>query len=194
MDVRKTRDGVQTSNFPSQCPRCQNWCKFEDDGSVGREIIEPLRTKGPQSFAAIVEDGFRVQPRARHGRGPNHGRKALLFTDSRQDAAILAADLRKHHQDDLFRQLLYHALYACNRCGGRGSVIEKEPYRIGQPRLERAVPCPDCQSSGGNSTPTPLAFEEIRNRVIRFQEDREIDPSPGSEELMRKVGWGPRRS
>ena len=30
-------------------------------------------------------------------------------------------------------------------------------------------------------------------RLLR-PEDREIDPSPGSEELMRKVGWGPRRS
>lgn len=44
--------------FPPNCPRCGAWW----NAFTGREIIEPVRTKGHQSFAGLVEDTFRLQP------------------------------------------------------------------------------------------------------------------------------------
>ena len=43
---------------------------------------------------------------------PNRGRKALIFSDGRQDAAILAANLQINHSRDLFRQILMRVLQA----------------------------------------------------------------------------------
>lgn len=162
------------SPFPQKCPRCQ---AYRQPGVEGREVIEPLRTRGPRAFSAVVEDAFRVQPRARHGVLPNYGRKALLFTDSRQDAAILAADLRTYHHTDLFRQLLYRVLHQCARCAGGGNIEETGPYIIGQQQEIEVVTCPECSGSGISPSPQPLSFEEVRARVIGLQIHQEIDPT-----------------
>lgn len=42
----------------AQCPRCGQ----RRSGASGRNAIEPLRTTGAQSFAALVEHAFRLQP------------------------------------------------------------------------------------------------------------------------------------
>ena len=113
--VNPTEDddnGHEASPFPKRCPRCQNY--RSPDGR--REIIEPLRTRGPRSISVVMEDTLRVQPDIG---GPNGagGRKALVFSDSRQDAAQLAGDLRRDHKYDVFRQLLYRILHTCRKCG-----------------------------------------------------------------------------
>jgi hypothetical protein len=111
----------------SSCPRC-------GQRSSGRTAIEPFRTTGSQAFSSVIEHAFRVQkPRfnpdifqekaeepdfdwftpqdtkatsQRPNFNPNLGRKALLFSDSRQNAARLSGDIRFFHFRDLFRQLL----------------------------------------------------------------------------------------
>lgn len=143
---RQRTDGTSTY-FPSKCPRC--------DGRAGvGNIIEPMSTKGHQSFSILLEDAFRLQPgkppvvptggttgpSAREGvrrsrlselfngdstnvSGPgrvpeaiNEGRKMLVFSDGRQDAAMLAGDLSYYHGRDVFRQLL---LSIVGRAGGQ---------------------------------------------------------------------------
>ena len=118
---------------PTECPRCNA------RRSPRREIIEPLRSTGPQSFTVVMEDAFRIQPprgpqeqREQVQAGPqrrwfrpqseerksavpptgnpNRGRKTLVFSDGRQDAAMLAGSLTYLHSRDLFRQLLLVAL------------------------------------------------------------------------------------
>lgn len=163
----------EISPFPLQCPRCQNYRSFDPNG---RELVEPFRTKGPQSFSLIVEDGFRVQPRS-DSKGPNFGRKALTFTDSRQEAAKLAADIRTDHARDTFRQLLYLALHVCPTCMGNGEVEEDLPFRIGQTPQKRVKTCPHCNGSGYSSSPTPLTYSNLYKRVSELEFERGIIPS-----------------
>jgi ATP-dependent helicase YprA (DUF1998 family) len=172
--------GRQLSPFPERCPRCQNYRAPGPFGkNNGREIIEPLRTRGPRSFSIVVEDAFRVQPRAADGTPPNYGRKALLFSDSRADAAQLAADLRNDHHNDLFRQLLYRVLHACRTCQGSGRIVEETPYIIGQLQQRREIVCPNCEGSGRERRPGPLDFQQVRRSVIEAQLQLGVNPTNG---------------
>lgn len=176
------------SNFPNICPRCQNYRVWKENG---REIIEPLRTKGPRTFSVLAEDGFRIQPRATHGDPPNYGRKTLLFTDSRQEAAQLAADLRDSHHNDVFRQLVYRTLMMCPECQGEGSIQQTGSYRIGQEQSVTLISCPTCQGTGKHPHPQMLSFQKIRSQVLQFQMDRGIDPTNGSmREFFKKSDQG----
>ena len=109
------KSGEQVSPFPGRCPRCQNFRSPRGE----REIVEPLRTRGPRSISVVMEDTLRVQPEA-GGIAGSGGRKALVFSDSRQDAAQLAGDIRRDHRYDVFRQLLYRILHRCRKCAGSG--------------------------------------------------------------------------
>lgn len=169
-------DGKQISPFPMRCPRCQN---YRAPDLKGREVIEPMRTKGPRSFSIVAEDGFRVQPRMAHGEPPNYGRKALLFSDSRPEAAQLAADLRSDHHNDLFRQLAYRVLHSCHTCSGSGSVEKKNAYIIGQEQDVVRVSCSDCQGTGRVQKAVSLKFNEIRDRIIALQYELGINPTNG---------------
>jgi ATP-dependent helicase YprA (DUF1998 family) len=168
--------GQEISPFPNQCPRCQN---YRMPGAVGpntREVIEPLRTRGPRTFSVVVEDGLRVQPRGAEGDAPNFGRKALLFSDSRNDAATLAADIRRDHSNDVFRQLVYRALYVCPKCDGTGTVEASDTYRIGQEQPVGTKACDACDGKGLNSAPTALTYPELKARVVSQQLERGIPP------------------
>jgi hypothetical protein len=174
-EVEEAKENGQfISPYPVKCPRCQN---YRAPGLAGREVIEPLRTRGPQSFSLVIEDGFRVQPRAARGEPPNYGRKALLFSDSRQEAAKLAGDLRLDHARDLFRQMLYRSLHTCGVCGGKGQIETPAPFRIGQEPQMIQQSCSTCGGTGILTHPTPLDFPELRRRVIGLQFGVGINPT-----------------
>jgi hypothetical protein len=65
----------------------------------------------------LFEDSFRLQPLVSSS-STNGGRKALAFSDSRMDAAMLAGDLEIDHNRDLFRQIFYRLLSSCPQCLG----------------------------------------------------------------------------
>ena len=169
---RDRESNIPLSPFPLQCPRCQNY-RYQDGDTV-REVVESLRTRGPRSISVIMEDTLRIQPVA--GSGSGYGAKALVFTDSRQDAGQLAADIRRDHRDDSFRQLLYNALRTCDSCDGSGRIRSRQ-YIIGQDQKETTVSCPDCNGSGSNPTPRPMGYHELRNKVFRLQLDRGFNPT-----------------
>lgn len=173
IDPAQDQNGVEISPFPNQCPRCR---RYRQPGADGREVIEPLRTKGVQSFAVIVEESFRNQPRS-SSQGPNYGRKAMLFSDSRRQASTLAASLKQNHMADLFRQLLYRVLHTCERCNGSGEIEERGEFRIGQPRAVRRVPCLECAGTGRVANPAPKDYQTLKGQVIELQLERGVNPT-----------------
>jgi ATP-dependent helicase YprA (DUF1998 family) len=169
------KDGTPISNFPGQCPRCN---RYRMMGRSGREVIEPLGTKGVQSFATIVEENFRFQQQ-QSDKFPNYGKKALVFSDSRREASKLAGDLKGHHYSDAFRQSLYRILYQCTTCEGEGQV-EKQPDempKFGQELKMVKVTCNSCQGTGINASPKPIPYPELINRLLPYLVKRGIDPS-----------------
>ena len=181
VESAENNQGQHVSPFPEQCPRCQN---YRAPGEDGREVIEPLRTKGPRTFSVIVEDGFRVQTRAAKGVAPNYGRKSLLFTDSRNEAAQLAADLRRDHSNDLFRQLVYRILITCPDCEGKGKVKERGKFIIGEDPKSEWRPCRLCRGSGTIENPKPVNFGDLCGRVLELELELGIDPTYGKLEYF----------
>lgn len=169
-----TNNGGKESPFPTQCPRCQNY--RSPDGS--REIVEPLRTRGPRSISVVMEDTLRVQPDTA-GSNSVGGRKALIFSDSRQDAAQLAGDLRRDHRYDVFRQLLYKVLHTCPECLGSGRSRVETAYQIGQEAAFKETVCEKCEGSGHLKAPSAIPYKRLRNSVIDFQIQRGINPTDG---------------
>lgn len=168
-------DDQVVSPFPARCPRCQ---KHRQPGTDGREVIEPLRTRGIQSFATIVEESFRFQPEQTSD-VPNHGKKAMVFSDSRREASKLASDLKDNHHNDLFRQSLYHVLWECKTCHGSGveHVLAEGPPRIGQAPRQLTIPCRTCQGTKTDAAPGSLSYDQLKQRVLELQFSRGIDPS-----------------
>ena len=83
--------------YPSRCPRCDtNWAR--------RGIGSPVRTQrtGFQKLAQVLSD---VLLREVGNENPS-GRKLVVFSDSRQDAAKLSAGMRFAHYLDSLRQAL----------------------------------------------------------------------------------------
>src|SRR5204862_7576063 len=88
-------------SYPSRCPRCDtNWAR--------RDIGSPVRTQrtGFQKLAQVLSD---VLLREVGSENPS-GRKLVVFSDSRQDAAKLSAGMRFSHYRDSVRQALMEAL------------------------------------------------------------------------------------
>ena len=168
------KSGEQVSPFPGRCPRCQNYRSPKGE----REIVEPLRTRGPRSISVVMEDTLRVQPDVAGSRNTG-GRKALVFSDSRQDAAQMAGDLRRDHRYDVFRQLLYRVLHRCRNCDGSGMLRDEGPYQIGREHSVTETTCSECGSEGHVPNPRPISYKELRSDVIDLQIDREINPTDG---------------
>ena len=168
------KTGEQVSLFPGRCPRCQNYRSPKGE----REIVEPLRTRGPRSISVVMEDTLRVQPDVAGSRSTG-GRKALVFSDSRQDAAQLAADLRRDHRYDVFRQLLYRVLHRCRKCDGSGVLRDEGAYQIGREPSVTETTCSECGGEGHVPNPRPVSYKELRSDVIDLQIDREINPTDG---------------
>lgn len=167
------KDGARVSNFPTQCPRCSHYRNFQ----MPREIIEPLRTRGPRAMSVVFEDAIRTQwfdPESTEFDG-----KALVFSDSRTEASQIAADIRQNHRQDLYRQLLTAIIYECPDCDGSGKKNAKNSFQIGGPVGEQ-ISCDSCSATGEISFDRSLDFQELRRLFVSKCLKRGIDPSFGA--------------
>jgi DEAD/DEAH box helicase domain-containing protein len=98
-----TDDGARKA-FPSRCPRC-------DADWAATPIGSPIRTlrTGFQKVAQVLADTMLRHIGSGHGAGAD-SRKLVVFSDSRQDAAKLAAGMNMSHYLDALRQAISDAL------------------------------------------------------------------------------------
>lgn len=79
------------------CPKCEK----------NRFNATDFVTKGNEPFFNIVSEQFYVQPLVpKYSNLVNQGRKVLLFSDSRQRAAVLARDLTRAADEDAMKKAL----------------------------------------------------------------------------------------
>jgi hypothetical protein len=104
------------------CPMCQ------PVGGRRQTRVLDFRTKGEQSFTALIEAQFAEQPPQKDDPTlPNRGRKVLVFSDGRQKAARLAPALETNHAADVFRQVLALAARALRELGDPGQMHRLYP-------------------------------------------------------------------
>ena len=98
-----TCDDPNANAMPAKCPHCAS-----DWAGKTRGPTSPIRQLGTgyQRIAQLLCDGLMREMT------PGAGRKLVLFTDSRQDAAKLSTGVKTDHYRDVLRQCTYQASVA----------------------------------------------------------------------------------
>jgi DEAD/DEAH box helicase domain-containing protein len=96
-------DHPNVAALPTKCPRC-------DADYGGRKVPSPLRIHrtGFQKACQVIASGLlREMPTSKNQLKNSHSsRKLVIFSDSRQDAAKLAAGMERDHYRDMIRKFL----------------------------------------------------------------------------------------
>lgn len=99
--IKPQKGNPDTLTFGT-CPKCRQ--------QFSNARITNFSARGNQSFFNLIKEQFQLQPPAstltnQNNRFPNQGRKVLLFSDSRQKAAVLARDMALASDEMAVRQL-----------------------------------------------------------------------------------------
>ncbi len=100
------------------CPKCGKRNFWASD----------FATKGNEPFFNIVSEQFYIQPPVPEVKEANEGRKVLLFSDSRQRAAVLARDLTKAADEESMKKALTVAAYELQQWAEENDEIPKLSY------------------------------------------------------------------
>ena len=110
----KAANGLTVNTF-KKCPKC---------GKANFHATD-FSTKGNEPFYNLVSEQFRIQPPVqKYIDQTNQGRKVLLFSDSRQRAALLAKDLTEAADEEAMRKALTMAV---NELQNWAKVRDEQP-------------------------------------------------------------------
>ena len=131
------RDPKSFSPFPTQCPNCgDDWeIKYGKNGAL--DHTDPARQRSPiRGMRTGFEKINQVLVTELMSQLPEAERKAIVFTDSRQDAAKLSAGMGLRHYQDLLRMLLHDTLHGPQ--GGATDVLAAKRFVIEGDRSDAA--------------------------------------------------------
>lgn len=102
--VLKSNDFEENASVFKVCPHCGKRFNF-----IG---LSDFKVKGNVPFYSLIKAQFDAQPMTKKPSEftPNGGKKVLLFSDSRQSAAILARDMTKIADSESFRKAIFIAM------------------------------------------------------------------------------------
>ena len=154
------------------CPHCQH--------KLQRREITSFATRGNLPFYNLIRSQFLLQPEVAGKENlPNKGKKVLVFSDSRQQAAKLARDMSEYADNTVFRQL---TLRAINRMQNAGNSYTLE-YLYGYIALEAYLCKLDLFDGDSRTLFSEHASREGRSysRYKRTGREKEYRPEPNSQ-------------
>lgn len=132
-------DDKNTQVF-GKCPHCRQNC-------LGN--IKTFKTLGGQSFYSLAQAQFRQQAPAKDSphspRFPNEGRKVLIFSDSRQQAAKLARDMSDTADAVACRQLAGCVFKTLDSAAARDWTLQAFYPLFAKEAVDRHVPLLDSE-------------------------------------------------
>ncbi|MDQ3637555.1 MAG: DUF1998 domain-containing protein, partial [Actinomycetota bacterium] len=158
------------------------------DASVGLAgSDEPVRQR--RWFKPKAESKEASSPRVVN---PNRGRKALVFSDGRQEAATLAGNLTYLHTRDVFRQLLLVVLNEYGRAGGRPDLpVPELRERLLELAIQRGVDPTfgEVESFWGTHGASPYEAKSAAGPILDAYLRREIADREVGVETLGLARW-----
>jgi DEAD/DEAH box helicase domain-containing protein len=142
--------------FPPRCPQCgADW--------AGRRVDSPIRDLG-SGFQRIVQLLCDTMMREMT---EGKGRKLVLFSDSRQDAAKLSTGIKRDHYLDTVRQLAYQRLR-------QETVSVQSKYRTATEQFAQATELYELQLKQEESQLSPAETARRRELMSDLPQGREV--------------------
>ena len=114
------------------CPHCQH--------RLQRREITSFATRGNLPFYNLIRSQFLLQPEiVKKEHLPNKGKKVLVFSDSRQQAAKLARDMSEYADNTAFRQLTIKAINRMQKSAVAYTLEDLYGYIALEARLSNLV-------------------------------------------------------